>query len=389
MLKIFPPAWLTSILFLGNLSAEAGRTWLYNPLTLTANLLLDGYKKFISPLQGENVCQFSPTCSRYAREAINQQGFFLGLVMTADRLERCNPFAPIYAFDFYSGAKEGKVFDPPERHFLFKKSRVMEKRLPSIWRIEVDTFRFLFPGEQYDLAFADFLFAEGEFHLAGVEYLKAKFWTSDERVREYARVMIAESYSYLGNYSKARQEIEGIKEKELRMFCRGRLFLAEGKYDSARAQLYYIKDTLLKNTAQFLYGLSYLYSGDFDRALSHFKIKERESPQKRSPILSGFLSLLLPGAGQVYSGRLGDGLYSFLVVGTLGGITYYYGKEKEKAKFYLFLSLTSLFHLGNIYGAIIAASDYNQKEERSFISRVEERIAERDYKIDLKTYLLR
>ncbi|MEO0102296.1 MAG: hypothetical protein ABIK81_01170, partial [candidate division WOR-3 bacterium] len=112
-------------------------------------------------------------------------------------------------------------------------------------------------------------------------------------------------------------------------------------------------------------------------------------PQRKSPLLSGFFSLILPGAGQVYSERAGDGFYSFLVVGTFAGISYYYGREKEKGKFWVFLSLTSLFHLGNVYGAIIAARDCNLKAKKRFIKRVEEKIIVEDYKIDLKEFLLR
>lgn len=360
----------------------------YNPLTLTSNLLLDGYKIFISPLQGENVCHFSPTCSRYAKEAINRYGFFLGLLMSADRLERCNPFAPIYAQDYYSGEKEGRIFDPPSAHTLSanKKGRIL---LGEIFKVTIDTFRFFLPGEPYDLAFADFLYQEREFSLAQAEYLKVKFWTNDNRIREYARIMLGECYAKNGNYQKAKEEISGVKNKELRWLSRGKLFLEEGKFDSARSQLYYIKDTTLKTPAQLLYGLSYLYEGDWVRGLSFFKIKDLSPPKRKFPLLSGFFSLILPGAGQVYSERVGDGLYSFLVVGTLAGISYYYGKEQEKGKFWTFLSFTSLFHLGNVYGAIIAARDCNLRAKKRFIKMVEEKISVKDYKIDLKEFLLR
>ncbi|MEO0101529.1 MAG: membrane protein insertion efficiency factor YidD [candidate division WOR-3 bacterium] len=362
----------------------------YNPLTIGANFLLDGYKKLLSPLQGKDICFFSPTCSRYAKAAINRYNFFWGLIMTADRLERCNPSALLYAQDFYSGEKEGKIFDPPERHFL---GSVKERESVDfdIWLITLDTFRFLFPGEPYDLAFADFLYTEKEFSLALAEYLKIKFWTNDERIREYAKVMSGECYSKLGNYGNARKEVEGLANKGLRMLMRGRVLLAEGKYDSARSQLFYIKDERLKNTAQFLYGLSYLYEGNLERFFSYFPMKNLSLPKRKSPLLSGLFSFLLPGAGQVYTNRAGDGLYSLFVVGTLAGISYHYGKEKEKGKFWFFLSLTSLFHLGNIYGAVISAYDYNRYEKKNFIKRWKERLQEEGYpswQIDLKGFLL-
>jgi uncharacterized protein len=46
------------------------------------------YQKFISPADG-NRCQMSPSCSAYSKEAFQTHGFFLGWIMTCDRLMRC------------------------------------------------------------------------------------------------------------------------------------------------------------------------------------------------------------------------------------------------------------------------------------------------------------
>ena len=53
--------------------------------------LIKGYKKFISPLLGDN-CRFYPTCSSYAIEALQVHGFFKGTVLAVWRILRCNPF---------------------------------------------------------------------------------------------------------------------------------------------------------------------------------------------------------------------------------------------------------------------------------------------------------
>ena len=37
-------------------------------------------------------CRFSPTCSRYAEEAIREHGAFKGSVLMVRRVLRCNPF---------------------------------------------------------------------------------------------------------------------------------------------------------------------------------------------------------------------------------------------------------------------------------------------------------
>ena len=46
------------------------------------------YQKFISPADGDR-CQMTPSCSAYSKEAFQTHGFFLGWIMTCDRLMRC------------------------------------------------------------------------------------------------------------------------------------------------------------------------------------------------------------------------------------------------------------------------------------------------------------
>jgi len=46
------------------------------------------YQRFISPAVG-NRCQMIPSCSAYSKESFNAHGFFLGWIMTCDRLMRC------------------------------------------------------------------------------------------------------------------------------------------------------------------------------------------------------------------------------------------------------------------------------------------------------------
>lgn len=54
--------------------------------------LLDGYKRWISPLLPA-ACRFEPTCSVYAREAVEYHGVLRGMRLTVWRLLRCQPFS--------------------------------------------------------------------------------------------------------------------------------------------------------------------------------------------------------------------------------------------------------------------------------------------------------
>ncbi len=53
--------------------------------------LLRGYKRWLSPLLG-NHCRFYPSCSDYARQAIELHGVLAGSWLALKRLARCQPF---------------------------------------------------------------------------------------------------------------------------------------------------------------------------------------------------------------------------------------------------------------------------------------------------------
>jgi len=55
--------------------------------------LLKFYQAVISPWLPPS-CRFVPTCSEYAREAIERHGAVRGSMMTVRRLLRCHPFHP-------------------------------------------------------------------------------------------------------------------------------------------------------------------------------------------------------------------------------------------------------------------------------------------------------
>jgi hypothetical protein len=55
--------------------------------------LIRVYQLFVSPLLG-NHCRFYPSCSQYAREAIEQHGALRGGWLAIRRLLRCHPWHP-------------------------------------------------------------------------------------------------------------------------------------------------------------------------------------------------------------------------------------------------------------------------------------------------------
>ena len=51
------------------------------------------YRKYLSPLKKHATCIYTPTCSKYAIEAIEKYGAFKGGFMALWRILRCNPFS--------------------------------------------------------------------------------------------------------------------------------------------------------------------------------------------------------------------------------------------------------------------------------------------------------
>lgn len=56
-------------------------------------LLVRGYQLCIRPLLGAN-CRFYPSCSDYAREAIERHGALQGSWLSVRRVARCHPYHP-------------------------------------------------------------------------------------------------------------------------------------------------------------------------------------------------------------------------------------------------------------------------------------------------------
>jgi len=51
------------------------------------------YKVLLSPFFG-NACRFYPSCSDYAREAVEQHGWLKGAALACKRVCRCHPWHP-------------------------------------------------------------------------------------------------------------------------------------------------------------------------------------------------------------------------------------------------------------------------------------------------------
>lgn len=88
----------------------------YNPFFLILGSSLFVYQSVISP-QLYAGCLYSPSCSAFSKDAIQEYGILKGVALSADRLTRCTPFIKFDLF-YYSFNKNNKINDPVHIYHL-------------------------------------------------------------------------------------------------------------------------------------------------------------------------------------------------------------------------------------------------------------------------------
>jgi tetratricopeptide (TPR) repeat protein len=175
----------------------------------------------------------------------------------------------------------------------------------------------------------------------------------DERARAWADYRLAVTLVEAGAFSEA--------SKKLNTFSLGPGLSAVGADRVALAQaviLFEQADWVHCSRAVDDFQVAYPRSELLDVARSLRKRAER-GPQlpTRSPVLAAIMSALVPGLGQVYSGRYSDGIQSLAIVGTLGftsGVLFYSEQRQSNPSYALPIIVTglaSVFYAANVYGA--------------------------------------
>ena len=90
--------------------------WETSELKLAATGLIRLYQKFISS-QDSPACNFQPTCSRFGMTCIREYGVARGILLTADRLLRCNGSQSRH---YHRDSVTGKYIDPVSDYATLK-----------------------------------------------------------------------------------------------------------------------------------------------------------------------------------------------------------------------------------------------------------------------------
>jgi hypothetical protein len=75
----------------------------------------------------------------------------------------------------------------------------------------------------------------------------------------------------------------------------------------------------------------------------------------------------------MYAGKYILGIVSFVGVAAMAGGAYYFYRHKQTDLSYTFIFFSSVFYLGNIYGAYNASQTMNESLDRSFRDAVKKK----------------
>ncbi len=211
-------------------------------------------------------------------------------------------------------------------------------------------------------------FQIGACYFAGEEWKKAiKTWQADlgdslpEELRQQTLYQIAAGYYKLEEYTTCRKYLEKLNQEHpqsaLRRESRKLLaasYLEQGLWDNAAEVVRQMQTPLAKD-------------------LSARILEGKDLPQK-SPSLAGTLSAIVPGAGQLYTGRTQDAIMSFMLNGLfIWGSIEAFSHDKTATGIILLFFETG-WYFGNIYSATNSAYKYNEKSRQNFRNETRERL---------------
>ena len=250
------------------------------------------------------------------------------------------------------------------------------------------------------LKFADYLHQTADYNRSVIEYQRYLSATGSTGLITCG-FKLADSYRQLGKLEKAINNYEIIQQTAtiasenwwLAQSEIGQTYFLFGDYLRSITAFNKIANSPNKYRAKgkIWLGINQIFLGQFDLAQEYFSfttvnpnpsdeildyyqsmVEEGKKLPTKSPFVAGILSALLPGAGRIYLGRLGD-FFNTLPTITLIGLLSYSGfrHQKERSiKGWSFSVVGSMFYLSNIYGSWLGAKIHNRQISEDFLRKI-------------------
>lgn len=253
---------------------------------------------------------------------------------------------------------------------------------------------------EHVLRFADTLFQEGDYFRAITEYKRFIFLAPTDPRAGQVQLQIGRAYLRGQQWEDARRVFQTLAQEhpaaDVRMeaaFLVGETAYQQGAYTQAIEDLRPLAERESQSSstqkARYRLGWSYLRARQWtaaadafaridpadplfpsSRTLSDAARQAQELPHK-SPALAGALSVVLPGAGHFYTGRMRDGALALLLNGgfLVAGLEAVAAGNDAAAGLLFFFE--AAWYAGSIYGAVNAAHKYNRDQEDRWIQGLE------------------
>ncbi len=248
------------------------------------------------------------------------------------------------------------------------------------------------------LKFADSLAADNDHYRAITEYKRFLFLLPESPLAPRAKLSLATSLLAGQRWEQADSNLESLLSlyPQSSEAAKARLIYADSAYarrDFGLARERYRTltkgqtDPEILDYANFQIGWTFLEQDQPQKARHNFSqlpqpqkdqlledLETYQTLRQKSPFVAGTLSALLPGAGQVYTGRLRQGALSFLLNGAfiLGAFEAFDDENYAVGSIFLFFELG--WYGGNIFNAVNNAHKYNDHAKHDYKQQMRSRV---------------
>jgi tetratricopeptide (TPR) repeat protein len=234
------------------------------------------------------------------------------------------------------------------------------------------------------LSFAEHLFEEGDYLRAISEYKRLKYFSVSKDSSEFYQFRIGTCYLKRGEYKKAKRVFDNLVLEDVEdPYLERSIVISSSICSIKMGDIEYAKIGLVDRMANeevcdschYLIGICHLKEKKWNDARDEFKrievdglrdkglekLEKTSNAKFKSPKVALWLSTFIPGAGQIYSGKIFQGIVSFSLNVSLGYLTYKAAREDRNMDAFLILYFgVQRFYFGNLNQAQRYSKEYNR-----------------------------